>query len=98
MNFKICKAFANGSSANIKFSKTQLSKILQLEGLIFDIIDPTKMLPKTINKVDELSKKVALNDIIGIANTSKKNFKMCPKCLSSRNNSNILLNERYYEN
>ena len=25
---KICKAFANGSSANIKFSKTQLSKIV----------------------------------------------------------------------
>ena len=25
---KICKAFANGSSANIKFSKTQLSKII----------------------------------------------------------------------
>ena len=24
---KICKAFANGSSTNIKFSKTQLSKI-----------------------------------------------------------------------
>ena len=27
---KICKAFANGSSANIKFSKTQVSKIVQL--------------------------------------------------------------------
>ena len=26
---KICKAFGNGSSANIKFSKTQLSKIVQ---------------------------------------------------------------------
>ena len=27
---KICKAFANGSSANIKFSKIQLSKIVKL--------------------------------------------------------------------
>ena len=27
---KICKAFKNGSSANIKFSKTHLSKIVQL--------------------------------------------------------------------
>ena len=26
---KICKAFANGSSANIKFSKTQLAKMIQ---------------------------------------------------------------------
>ena len=34
---KICKAFANGSSANIKFSKTQLSKIVQLGGVHHDI-------------------------------------------------------------
>ena len=32
---KIRKAFANGSSANIKFSKTQLSKIVQLGGFLF---------------------------------------------------------------
>ena len=30
----ICKAFANGSSANIKFSKTQLPKIEQWGGFI----------------------------------------------------------------
>ena len=29
---KICKAFANGSSANIKFSKIQLSKIVVQSG------------------------------------------------------------------
>ena len=27
---KSCKGFANGSSANIKFSKTELSKMVQL--------------------------------------------------------------------
>ena len=32
---KIRQAFANGSSANIKFSKTQLSKMIQLGGFIF---------------------------------------------------------------
>ena len=32
---KFCKAFANGSSANIKFSKSQLSKIVQLGGFLF---------------------------------------------------------------
>ena len=32
---KIRKAFANGASANMKFSKTQLSKILQLGGFLF---------------------------------------------------------------
>ena len=31
---KICKSFANGSSASIKFSKTQLSKIIQLRGVL----------------------------------------------------------------
>ena len=41
---KICKAFANGSSANIKFSKTKLSKILQFGGFLFgspNIFDST---------------------------------------------------------
>ena len=33
----IRKAFANGSPANIKFSKTQLSKIVQLGGVLRDI-------------------------------------------------------------
>ena len=38
---RLCKAFANGSSANIKFSKTKLSKIVQLGESIYNIIDPT---------------------------------------------------------
>ena len=33
----IRKAFPNGSSANIKFSKTQFSKIVQLGGVLRDI-------------------------------------------------------------
>ena len=32
---KICKTFATGLSANIKFSKTHLSKIVQLKGVLF---------------------------------------------------------------
>ena len=35
---KIRKAFANGSSANIKFPKTQLSKMVQLAGVFPDIL------------------------------------------------------------
>ena len=34
---KTRKAFANGSSANIKFSKTQLSKMIQSEGWLTDL-------------------------------------------------------------
>ena len=43
---KICKTFANGSSANIKFSKTQLPKMIQSEGFVNNILgalfDPDK--------------------------------------------------------
>ena len=35
---KILKVFTNGSSANIKLSKTQLSKMLQSGGFIHDIL------------------------------------------------------------
>ena len=35
---KIRKIFANGSSANIKFSKTQLSKMIQSGEIIGDLI------------------------------------------------------------
>ena len=52
---KIRKAFPNGSSTNIKFSKTQLSKMMQSGGFsVYDIVDLIKMPNKTINKVDEL--------------------------------------------
>ena len=35
---KICKAFANGSSANIKFSKTQLFKMTQSGGILGELL------------------------------------------------------------
>ena len=35
---KICKAFANGSSANIKLSKTQSPKMIQSGGILGELI------------------------------------------------------------
>ena len=35
---KICKAFANVSSANIKFSKTHLSKMIQSGGILSELL------------------------------------------------------------
>ena len=35
---KIRKAFANASSANIKFPKTQLSKMIQLGGILGELL------------------------------------------------------------
>ena len=41
---KIRKGFANGSSANIKFSKTQLSKMIHSGGFNFpDILNPAEV-------------------------------------------------------
>ena len=39
---KIRKTFANNSSANTKFSKTQLPKVVQLGGLLFGPPIPIK--------------------------------------------------------
>ena len=66
---KIRKAFVNGSLANIKFSKTQLSKTRQ-SGRSFGMFNPInaintiKVLSKIPNKAEDLSKKVTFNDII----------------------------------
>ena len=42
---KVCKAFANDSSVNMKFSRTQLSKIVQLGGFLFG---PPRIFASTI--------------------------------------------------
>ena len=40
----IRKAFANDSSANIKFPKTQLSKMIQLRGFLGSLLGPSQKL------------------------------------------------------
>ena len=54
----------------MKFSNTQLPKMIQSGELTYGIIVPIPNPTKTI-KADELSKKVTLSDIIKIADTSK---------------------------
>ena len=57
---KIHKAFANGSSVYIRFSKTQWSKNVQSAGFIFgppnefilpDVFDPTKRLMSLVSSI-----------------------------------------------
>ena len=79
---KIRKAFANGSSANIEFSKTQLSKIVQSGGLIGlnYLIAPIKGLlsvPKIINNKIEhfVEKKEKIYDTIKTVDNSIKGIK-----------------------
>ena len=76
----------------MKFSKTLF--IAQLGRSLYDSIDqifnPIKTINKIINKADELSKKVTLNDIIKTADTSKviiNAFENASKNFWSRSNS-----------
>ena len=63
---KICKAFANSSSANIKFSKTQLCKAMHLVG--FSIPGPFNLL---FDKINNLFFKASL-EVPDILNKIKK--------------------------
>ena len=73
----IHKVFGNGSSGNIKFSKTQLSKMIKSGGYIgrYNPISPAtpiEVLSKTANKPKDLSKEETHNDIIKTVDFSKK--------------------------
>ena len=74
---KTRKAFANGSSANIKFSKTQFSKILQLGWFLFGppniFRSPIKEIISSSNSKKNLFGKELMNkDPIEIDSTSQE--------------------------
>ena len=65
----IRKAFANGSSANMKFSKTQSFKIIKSGSCIIELINLIGIVDKVFNKAEDLfNKKVSLNDAIKATN------------------------------
>ena len=57
---RLCKAFANGSSVKIRFLKTWLSKMVQLEGFLGRLLGPLMKfsLPLMKNTVSPLPKSV----------------------------------------
>ena len=59
---RLCKAFANNSSANIKLSKTQLHKKGQSEGFIGRLLGPLlkTVLPLMKNVLKPLAKSVLI--------------------------------------
>ena len=68
------EAFANDSSANLKFLETQLSKMIQFERLNFlDLINPAGAVINNINKIQNLARKVS-DDKIDIAADLVKAF------------------------
>ena len=58
---KIGKSFANGSSANIKFSKTQLPKTKQSGGVICDIPVFGSILPSVAKKGTDTARNLGKN-------------------------------------
>ena len=66
---KTCEAFTNGSSANIKFLKIHLSKMIESGGGIIpiELFYPFKMINKGFKKVQDSSKNK--NEIIDLAKT-----------------------------
>ena len=68
---KISKASANGSLANIKFSKTQLSKMIQSGGFMTDISGIISGLHNFVN----FSLKVLESYSKGLSNTDTKKYK-----------------------
>ena len=58
----ICKAFANNSSANIEFSETQLSKMIQSGGCLGKLLDPLLKtgLPLIKSVITRLAKSVLI--------------------------------------
>ena len=79
---KICNAFANGTSANLKFSKTQLSKIVQSGGFIGlnYLIAPIKGLTSLLQFINNKLKNVLQNkdkpsDTIKTVESSIKSIK-----------------------
>ena len=55
---KICKAFANDSSGKKKFSKIQLSKIVQLRGVLRDIPFLGNILSNVAKKGTDIAKNI----------------------------------------
>ena len=103
---KICKTFANSSSVNIKFSKTQLSKIVQLGGTFRDIpifgnilsnvakkrTDIGRNLGKNFlyKQIDRFNKKCITGSGTTLTNNEIKNIM---KVIKSLENRGILLKE-----
>ena len=74
---KISKVFANGSSANIKFSKPQLSQMIQSGGFLTDISSVTS----TLDNIFKFAFKVKNSYSNEISNISHKKFKIIDKNL-----------------
>ena len=88
----LCKAFTNHSSANIKLSKTQLSKMIQSEGFLGRLLGPLLKtgLPLISNVIKPLAKSVLIP--LGLtAAASAADAGIHKKILGSGNNITLII-------
>ena len=64
----ICKAFSNNSSADIKFLKTQLSKMVQLRGFLGKLLSP--LLKTGLPLIESVIKPLAKSVLIPLGLTA----------------------------
>ena len=95
---KIRKAFSNGSSANIKFSKTQLSKMIQLGVFLSSLLGPLLKtgLPLIGNVLKPLAKSVLASLGLTVA-LSVKDAAIHKKILGSGTTTLIFLNKALHD-
>ena len=90
----ICKFFANNSSADIKLSKTQLSKMIQSGGFLCRLLDPLLKtgLPLIKNVIKSLAKSVLIP--LGLTAASAADAGIHKKILGSGNITVIISNNK----
>ena len=92
----IRKAFANDSSVDIKFSKTQLSKMIQSRGFLGKLLGPLLKtgLPLMKSVITALAKSVLIP--LGLtAAASAADAGIYRKILGSGNNTTLMISNRY---
>ena len=91
----VCKAFANNSSVDTKFSKTQLSKMIQSAGVLGKLLGPLLKtgLPLIKNVLTPLAKSVLIP--LGLtAAASAADAGIHKKILGSGNNATLIISNK----
>ena len=94
----LCKAFANHLSADIKLSKTQLSKMIQSGGFLSRLLGPLlkTVLPLIKNVIKPLAKSILVP--LGLtAATSAADAGMHKKVLESGNTTTLIISNNRIE-
>ena len=93
----ICKAFANNSSVDIKFSKTQLSKMIQSGGYLGKLLGPLLKtgLPLIKNVITPLAKSALIP--LGLTAASAADAGIHKKILGSANTTTLIISNKDME-